>query len=63
MVFEMSGRVDKSAICKAFCVTPGHILGPVVEVRFRRLNRPLIRRVGFNFGDVQIFIFLRIRVS
>ena len=58
-IFEISGRVGKSAICKALCVISGHILLPVEEVRFRWLNRPFVRRFGFNFGDVRIFIFFK----
>ena len=50
-------RVDKSAICKAFCAISGHILGPPVGVRFWWLNRPLQRRILFNFDGVRIFFF------
>ena len=34
MIFEMSEGVDKSAICKELCVSPGYILGAIMEVRF-----------------------------
>ena len=56
-------RVDKSAICKAFCAISGHILGPPVGVRFWWLNHLLRRRFGFNLGDVRIFIFLKNHMS
>ena len=33
-ILEMSARGGKSAICKAFYVAPGHILGPYAWVSF-----------------------------
>ena len=43
MIFEMSEGVDKSVICKALCVSPGHILGAVMEVRFLVANSAICK--------------------
>ena len=35
----------------------GRILEPAAWAHFWRLNRPFVRRFGFNFGDVRDFKF------
>ena len=58
-IFEMFARVDKSAICKAFCVILGHILAPHVGGRFRVVKSAICKARCLQFWLFLNFHFFK----